>query len=170
MADGLTDMQREARAFHAENLVISTNVVLRNDGLPRSDQRAPLDPGVAVYFSLKGNRMVLACDKWDRVEDNLYAIACHVEAIRRQQRLGVGSVEQAFAGYTALPAPGTFKGATWWNVLGCAHDAPIEVVKSAYLEKAKAAHPDSAGGSHDKMIELNAAWDQARAAFEPRKP
>jgi hypothetical protein len=38
------------------NLVISTNIALRRDGLPLAGQRAPDDPGVAVYFQHKKRR------------------------------------------------------------------------------------------------------------------
>jgi hypothetical protein len=100
----------------AEGPVISTNLKLRLDGLPRSDQATPADPGVAVYFELDGKTIVLACDKWNRVADNIYAIAKHVDALRGQDRWGVGTVEQAFRGYTALPSgDGTDP---WWHVLG----------------------------------------------------
>ena len=73
--------------------MISTNLKLRLDGLPRSDQATPADPGVAVYFELDGKTIVLACDKWNRVADNIYAIAKHVDALRGQDRWGVGTVE-----------------------------------------------------------------------------
>lgn len=147
------------------NVIVSTNVELRNDGLPYSNRKAPEDPGAAIFFKLKGKPCSLACDKWSRVEDNLYAISKHIEALRGQERWGVGSVEQAFAGYMALPPAGTSVGASWWNVLGCAHDSPFEAVKESYRAKAKIAHPDN-GGSNDAMVTLNAAWDQARASFQ----
>mgnify|MGYP000712282402 CR=1 FL=1 len=86
-------------------VVLSTNVETRLDGMPRSDRRAPADPGAAVYFRLKGQPRCLACDKWDRVADNIAAIAAHIEAIRAVDRYGVGTLDQAFAGYAALPAP-----------------------------------------------------------------
>jgi hypothetical protein len=60
------------------------------------------DPGIAVYFTLGKKRVVLACDKWAAPQENIYAIAKHVEALRGQDRWGVGSIEQAFAGYMAL--------------------------------------------------------------------
>jgi hypothetical protein len=125
----------------------------------------PADSGVAVYFQLKGKPCVLACDKWRRVEDNLSAIARDIEAQRARQRWGVGSVEQAFAGYTALPPPGSSPGTSWWNVLGCAHDAPFDVVQDAYRAKAKVAHPDRNAGDSSAMYAINDAWDQARRAF-----
>jgi len=154
----------EVRSLGGAALVISTNIELRQDGLPFSNRRPPADPGAAVYFTLRQKRIALACDKWRRVEDNLWAIAKHIEALRGQERWGVGSVEQAFAGYTALPAPGESTGATWYAVLGVAHDAPFEVARAAYLRKAKRCHPDN-GGNHEAQVRLNLAWDQARQAY-----
>jgi hypothetical protein len=147
------------------NVIISTNVELRRDGIPYSNAKRPTDPGAAVYFKIKEKPQVLACDRWVTVEENLWSIAMHIDAIRAQARWGVGSVEQAFAGYTALPPAGSSPGTSWWNVLGCAHDAPLEAVKDAYREAARKAHPDN-GGSHDAMVAVNGAWDQARKAFE----
>lgn len=166
MCDVVSDLYRELKLIGVGdyNVVVSTNTELKNDGTPYSNRKAPADPGAAVFFKLKGKPCVLACDKWNRVEDNLSAIARHIEALRGQERWGVGSVEQAFAGYTALPPVGSSPGTSWWNALGCAHDAPFDVVKDAFRDKARAAHPDN-GGSHDAMVAINAAWDQARAAF-----
>lgn len=146
------------------NVVISTNVELRRDGIPYSNAKRPTDPGVAVYFKLKNKPHVLACDRWPTVEENLWAVAMDIDATRAKGRYGVGSVEQAFAGYTALPAPGQSGAAIWYQILGCAHDAPFDVAKDAYLKKAKALHPDN-GGSHEQMVALNQAWDMARAAY-----
>lgn len=156
--DGLLD---ELLRLDASCVVISSNVELRQDGLPMSNRRRPTDPGAAVYFNLKASPVALACDKWIRVEDNLWAITKHVEAIRGQERWGVGTTQQAFRGYMALPPGGSSAGRSWWDVLGCAHDAPADLVKDAYRKAARAAHPDN-GGSHERMVEVNSAWDQAR--------
>ena len=143
----------------ASRSVVSTNVALRLDGLPYANQKPPQDPGAAVYFVLKGKPIVLACDKWDRVEDNVYAIARHIESIRAQDRWGVGRIEQAFAGYMALPAPMDLK--PWWEVLGVGEDSPFEVVQEVYRRLAIKNHPD-AGGDHANMVEINTAWDNAK--------
>ena len=50
----------ELERLGAKSIVISTNIVLRNDGLPRSGQKAPEDPGVAVYFEHEGEPMTMA--------------------------------------------------------------------------------------------------------------
>lgn len=165
MADCTDQIQREVGAIRGAQLVISTNVELKLDGLPYSNRRPPEDQGAAVYFTLKKKPCVLACDKWARVEDNLWAIAKHIEALRGQERWGVGSVEQAFAGYLRLPAPGSSGVPVWYAVLGCSVDATFAEARNAYIEKAKLAHPDAPGGSHAAMLQLNAAWDQARQNF-----
>jgi hypothetical protein len=113
-----------------------------------------------VYFKLKGQDRVLACDVWTRVADNLTAIAHHIDAIRAIDRYGVGNLEQAFAGYTALPA----KGQTWRTTLGFAPDQPVtrEEVDAAFRERARSAHPDAEQGSHDAMASLTEARLEAR--------
>jgi len=112
--DALARLQSELRMLGAAAEVLSTNVVLRLDGLPRSGQAAPSDPGAAVYFTLKGKPRCLACDRWTRVADNIAAIAAHVEAIRAVDRYGVGTMDQAFAGYAQLQAGPD----DWRSVLG----------------------------------------------------
>ncbi len=150
--------------LESDRVVISTNVQRRLDGEIMRNRTNSSDPGAAVYFHLRGKPCVLAVDKWQRVEDNLYAIAKHIEALRGQERWGVGSVEQAFAGYTALMAPGESGAATWYEVLGVKHSATFEQARAAYLAEAKLCHPDLNGGDSSKMVRLNAAWDIARKA------
>lgn len=147
-------------------VVISTNIPLRKDGLPVSNWGIPDDPGAAVYFDFKQKPIVFACDKWDLVEDNLWSIVQHIEAMRGQTRWGVGSLEQQFTAYTALPPPGSSAGASWWDVLGCAHNATFDQARTAYIAAAKLHHPDAGQNlTHEAMSLVNAAWDQARKHF-----
>lgn len=143
----------------ASKMLISTNVAARLDGLPYANQKPPLDPGDAVYFLLKGKPIVLACDKWNRVEDNVYAIGRHIEALRAQERWGVGRIEQAFSGYMALPAPMNLR--PWWDVLDVTEDCTYEQARDSYIRMAKVFHPD-VGGDGETMGEINTAWENAR--------
>ena len=142
-------------------MLLSSNVETRRDGQPRSDRRPPEDPGVAIYFVLNGKDRVLACDKWDRVADNIAAIAAHIDAIRRQERYGVGTIEQAFAGYAALPPPGQTAKRPWREVLIVRPHHTLADIEAAYRTLARERHPDF-GGSTDQMAELNAAIADAR--------
>jgi len=139
--------------------VLSSNLALRNDGLPYANQRQPSDPGAAVYFQRRGKSLVFACDRWDKVEHNLRAIAKTIEALRGIERWGSSDLmERAFNGFEALPAP-----EQWWQVLGVGQGAGRDEISRAYRDKARAAHPDQ-GGSHAAMARLNAARDQALSA------
>lgn len=164
VADAIARLSGELTRLGATNEILSTNVETRLDGLPRSNQAEPYDPGAAVYFRLKKLEQVLACDKWDRVADNIAALAQHIDALRRIDRYGVGTREQAFAGYAALPASTD----EWWTVLGLGGDVrrvpraqALDAVEDAYRLLAKTHHPD-AGGSHDAMARLNAARAAAK--------
>lgn len=162
MADASAEILRQVKLLGGRAVVISTNIELRQDGLPYSNRRQPNDAGAAVYFMLNSKPLVLACDKWRTVEDNLWAIAKHIDALRGQQRWGVGSIEQAFAGYTALPPANGSSAINWWSVLGVAAHAPTEDIKAAYRALVKVHHPD-AGGSAEKFVVVQKAYDAAKA-------
>lgn len=164
VGDGLSRLTGELRRLNASNVIISSNLRVRNDGLPYASQAKQLDdPGVAVYFKLRGQPRVLACDKWSSAAENLAAIAGHIEAIRAVDRYGVGTLEQAFAGYTAIPAK--TGGADWRAELGFDkwqfQKITLDDVETMYRSLARQRHPDS-GGSHEAMARLNEAREAAR--------
>lgn len=146
------------------NIVLSTNLPLRRDGMPYSGQKpANGDTGVAVYFrkQTEGKQYVFACDRWDRIEDNMRAIQHSIAAIRGIERWGASDMlERAFTGFAALPAPETAK-SNWWDVLGVARQADLDFIESVYRTAMKKAHPDL-GGSHEQAQRLNVAIEQAR--------
>lgn len=160
VGDANVNLRRELRLLGATRVTVSSNLRLRDDGQPYAQQAKQLnDPGVAVYFTLKGAPRVLACDKWSSVADNLEAVARHIELLRAVDRYGVGFLEQAFAGYTALPPA---VGHDWRQTLGFRSDELVSpnVVEARYRERAKNAHPD-VGGDPNEMARLNAARDLA---------
>lgn len=162
MTQALDFVEHELRLLSGQHPVISTNLATRLDGRPYANQGRPNDSGVAVYFTFKQRRIVLACDKWDCPEANLWAIAKDIEAQRGRIRWGVGSVEQAFAGYAALPGK---RGLDCWEQLGIAPGSNEAAVIAAWREKAKTAHPD-AGGSVEAFTALNDAKDIALATLK----
>lgn len=154
--DMMIDGQRRYRALER---TLSTNYQLRVDGRPRRDRGEPADTAAAFYFELDGEPIVLACDRWSRVPDNIAAIAAHIEALRGQERWGVADLKQAFAGHVALPAPDR-----WDKVLGLSRTATINEVEEAYRKLAKRAHADQ--GSDTEMLRLNVARDEARGELK----
>ena len=61
----------------------------------------------------------------------------------------------------AAPPPDGPKVPTWWEILGCAREWPLEAVELAYRTRAARAHPD-VGGSAEEMAAANGAIEAAR--------
>lgn len=150
--------------LRASDVIVSSNLVLGIRGEPLANQAEPRDPGAAVYFKLKGKDRVLACDRWNRTASNLAAIAAHINAIRAVDRYGVGTLDQAFAGYDRLPAPGADNRPAWRHIFKFGDTAPVTVadVQARYRSLAKEI-ADGGGDTHGAMVAINVARDMALA-------
>jgi hypothetical protein len=160
-----------------QDVIISTNVRTRLDGLPRSGEAEPADPGAAVYWvtykTLKNShdpvnpplveqRRVMAVDRYDRVADNLAAIAATLDAMRAIERYGGGQIlERAFTGFTALAAPDAEK--SWREVLGFPPGAiSPNHVRDVYLRLRSLHHPDRHSGDATEFHRVEQAYASAR--------
>lgn len=152
-------LKGEIERLGASNAVVSTDLRLRQDGLPYSNQREPEDQGVAVYFDVEGQRSVIAIDRYDRIACNIYAVARTIEALRQIDRDGGPSIlAAATSGFRALPESGS--GEPWWEVLGVRQGDSAELVKRAHRHRCRMCHPD-AGGDPERWAALQEAWRQA---------
>lgn len=151
----IREVQNEVGRLGGSNLIISSNLPLRRDGMPYANASQPADRGVAVYFTYKKRPMCFACDRWGKVEENMWAIAKTIDALRGIERWGSGQmVEQAFTGFMALPAP-----EQPWQTLGLETSAPTrQQVEDAHRRLAMKHHPDR-GGDSETMGRINAARD-----------
>lgn len=158
-------LEWEVERMGGRHVVISTNLPLRQDGKPYANAKADQgDVGVAVYFLRRGKQMVFACDKWDKVEDNMRAIEKTIDALRGIERWGSSdAMERAFTGFEALPPASGPR--DWRDVLQVTTFDTFDVVKAAYRERCKVAHPDVPTGSTAAFQEVQAAWEAAKTHF-----
>lgn len=148
----------ELRMMEAKNIILSTNIPLRQDGIPYAIRRQPDNRGVAVYFKYKGKNMTFACDRWMNVEDNVQAVRKTIEALRGIDRWGASDmIERAFTGFVALSDQSS---ETWWVVLGVNEDSPQRTVDDAYKKMRVKYHPDKFNGDHDKFIKIQESYKQ----------
>ena len=148
----------EVRRFGGKELIISSNLELKLDGNPRSNQKQPTDRGVAIFFNRKGTDMALACDVYSTVEDNLWALCRTLDALRQIERDGSPAlINRAFKGFMALPDPDARE---WWEVLCVDRLASNEQIRQAYLGLVKQHHPD-AGGDPVMFDMVQKAYDLA---------
>lgn len=164
------------------NVVITSDLPTRGDGLPYADARCK-DPGVAVWWVEKGKEMVVACDRWRLLPYNLSAIDRTLEALRGIDRWGAATlVDKAFSGFAALPPPGgTSEGSdvvmapampSWREVFDVATNLSdvlskadiFNLVKGRYRSMIDRVHPDKAGAHADvnQTVILNAAFEAAQ--------
>lgn len=152
------DLIHELKLLGARLPVLSTNIELRRDGLPYAGRRQPDDPGVAVYFQYKKQQMCFACDKYDRVMDNIQAVYKTIDALRGVARWGTGDMmERAFSGFAALPDNNT---ESWWDILECRHDASVDIINKQHRRLRSDHHPDR-GGDKDRFHKIQKAYKQA---------
>lgn len=158
----ISELQRELRLLGAKDVIISSNVPIRQDGLPYSDaaKRRYDDPGVAVYFTLKKRPMCMARDSYWTPWENMRSLVLTIEGLRQMERHG-GSymLERAFSGFVAIAPPSWKK--PWREVFGVKPEWNGDIT-TLYREKARSRHPDI-GGSDTLMAELNVAYEEAKA-------
>ena len=164
-SEALARLEEEIVAWGAVEMTVTADFAVtpagtasmsRTEGLGRY-ARAELDPGVTVAFRRRAREYRLACDAHTDIAQNLAAIAADLGAKRAIDRYHVTSLVEVMS-YAELPrgkpAP---KG--WREILGDPGD--LKAAMDAYRALSRVAHPD-AGGSHERMVELNAAMEQAR--------
>lgn len=168
--DATSRLSSELDRLGARDAILSTNLRTGLRGDPLSSQPEPKDPGAAVYFKLRTatpagagtvlREKVLACDLYTTVAGNIAAIASHIDALRRIERYGVGTMDQAFAGYDQLPPPSAENRPVWRAILGFRPEAQVsqDDVRVNFRALAKASI-----GNEERLKALNLARDQALA-------
>lgn len=158
--------------YERKTIVLSTNIPLKLDGMPYASYAQPADKGIAVYFQYKKESVVLCCDKWNKIEHNMWSIAQTINALRGIERWGVSDfLKRSFTGFNALPpkqSPHVKR--DWWIVFEYAQrpgDQPWDWagVEAQYKSLAKKRHPDMPGGSTEAFQELNTAYEQAQKYY-----
>jgi hypothetical protein len=165
------EVLRSVRLLGGVDVVISSDIALRRDGLPYANQGEPRDPGIAVYWTQHNQPRVMACDCWRTVRDNLRAVGLTIDALRAIDRSGATQLlERAFTGFAALPENAGSNGAPDWREVFCvSREAVISraQLEQLYRAQVRHAHPDLNGGSAERMVVLNRARDAALREVGP---
>lgn len=162
MQMGLKGLRAELERLGAVNIVITSDLPTRSNGMPYGEAA---DSGIAVWFVLDGKERVMACDRWGRASENIHAIALSIEALRGLSRWGANDiVVKAFEGFKALPAPPGLHTQpptrNWREVLGAPVGAGLAEIRRLHRLAMRKAHPDH-GGSHEQAIEVSLAMSAA---------
>lgn len=161
----IKELLSQLNRLGAKQITISTNLLLKADGFPYSNQRVD-DVGVAVYFTLKDTKQCFPCDRWNKIEDNLWAICKSIEAIRGLERWGAKDMlESAFEGFRALPSP---EQVTKTKARYFSGGMSLEEAKETFKNLVKIMHPDM-GGTQEEFMELNQQYNHFKQSMEKSK-
>lgn len=149
--DGVTDVQLDSGAEHQK----------RNPNKPYADASFN-DPGVVVYFTMNGEKMAAACDRWDNPRDNAQDLYHFLSETRMQENRGTVTAESE---YQKLRLPSGDEDVVAaeppaYVVLGVDRDASPEEIKDAWRDRVKETHPDYGGSQeqiqrvHDAKVEM----------------
>ncbi|HVX38775.1 MAG TPA: hypothetical protein VHB25_04300 [Gemmatimonadaceae bacterium] len=160
----LTMLEREIRHLRGTHVEFAVDVRGPRDINQNGTLRADARPAARVIVSFRlpsGKRLQFPCGTFAFWQDNVYAIAKALEALRMVERYGVSSTSQ-YEGFKALPGAGgtiatlsTNQAATLIARLADDEGNTAAVLSSrdwakALIRRAKArTHPDAGGRNED---------------------
>jgi len=147
------DVFGELMRFHAEDIVMSTNLRVDDKTEPIYDHE-PDDSGVAIWFKIRQSspqgiihleQMAIACDRWSTVRLNVGALAATMQGLRGMYRFGTTHVLDAMIAGLSVPPDAHVSDVTeeefhrhhvgppqpdmtgtragWWHIFGFTHPA-----------------------------------------------
>lgn len=157
-------LEAELKKLGATDIVIQAQFEareIRNDGWPRSTAR-PKGPAIVLSFKSSKGPLSFPCDTYTDWEDNLYAIALSLEALRAVDRYGVTQRAEQYRGWTQLPPPAAkvvffdrMHASAWLSqTAGVVDGQPLtgDALESAYRTAAKRLHPDRGGSTEEFQV------------------
>lgn len=121
----------------------------------------PHESQVTVTFTHpSGAERTVTVSRFGYPQDNLWAIAIGLDAIRLNEKRGLDDVYREF--YGALPPPSTERPKRDpWEVLGLLPTNDPDMIAAAYRARAKRLHPDH-GGDPEAFKELHSAYEAVK--------
>lgn len=155
------ELFNELKLLGAKDLVISTNLKQKMKGDGFYSNQIVDDVGIAIYSNIKGDNKVMACDKWDRVEHNIWALVLSIRAIRGLERWGGSEfLDGLFTGFKALPQ----NAGSDTNYFDGIEN--IDDLKTRYRRLAHKLHPDMPTGDFTKFVQMKTQYQNLLSKLE----
>lgn len=147
------DLEVELDRLGVDEWRLSTGTDHRSDkpSYPYANAPEPDDPAAVVRWTKDGEQYAVGCDSHSRLRDNVRTVGLYVREKRKMEKRPVSTGETEFSNLR-LPSgedvpPGGVQRPH--QILGVDPDADSAVVRAAYREKVKAAHPDHGGSASE---------------------
>lgn len=176
----LQDLDRELVYLQAKNVVFQADVRaedIRLDGMLRV-RSATRSPKIILSFDSIHGPLSYPCDRFDRWEDNVRAIALSLRALRAVDRYGVTRSAEQYKGWAKLPAPDApmsfesaarclvkyIDGMNWEWVQ---HSNLVDMMPIFRTARA-ASHPDRNGGQSAEFLNVQKAIERIETEFKTK--
>lgn len=161
-------LTEEVNALDPQQAVLSTDIV--NIATPRNRQALGSRTGAALSIKLQGRVYSFACDRWEKLEHNLYVLHLTLRQLRNMEKWGVASLADLLEPFStrrektvshaetvSASVQETAETADWMRILGLGSTATLEDAVAVYHRRAKRISSDS-----DALQSLNEAMNEAR--------
>lgn len=132
--------------------------------VPRLRKKVGSRTGACLHLRYMGGAYVIACDQWQTIAHNVYALHLGLRQWRNIERWGLGGLDKLLAGMEAgaiaRAAAGTTGGNGWMEGLGLGPTATLDDAVAVYHRRAKQAAQDGAA-----LTDLNRFMEEAREYF-----
>lgn len=134
-------------------------------GNPRRVPHPVMNNGVVLRLRIDNQHYNIACDRWVRLEHNIYALHLVLRNMRNMLEWGVGDMPRYLAGFQpsaiivshGASLNGHADGLEEWRLyLGLGPTAKLDDAQAVYRRRAKAV-----ADNEEEMLRLNLAMDAA---------
>ncbi|MEQ1789702.1 MAG: hypothetical protein ABL857_04585 [Rickettsiales bacterium] len=123
--------------------------------------------GACLHIKHREIGYIITCDRWQKLEHNIYAMHLAIRQWYNMERWGIGSLSSLMAGFEVDRAPDlSNEGGERENIIECLESfglsskATLEDVTAIYHRRAKIL-----AGNSDGLVKLNLQVDEIRSYF-----
>jgi len=132
--------------------------------------------GVSLYIKYFDREYIITCDKWQRLEHNIYALHLALRNWCNMEKWGVGSIQTLIAGFGSSRATDQIQNSEDINYkrsddntallyeFGLSENSTLDDATAIYHRRAK-----SFANDEENLVKLNLIMDKIREYFENKE-
>jgi hypothetical protein len=125
--------------------------------------------GACLHIKYRDRGYIITCDRWQKLEHNIYAMHLAIRQWYNMERWGIGSLAALMAGFEAERTPDVAEGmpdnvVECLNLFGLSGSATLEDAIAIYHRRAKIFANDN-----EQLVKLNLQMDAIRNYFSSKE-
>ncbi len=168
LTDAINFLKEEIEALNIGQATLYTD--FEQPHVERLRKKVGGRTGACLYIGYRDHNYVITCDKWQRLEHNIYAMHLVLRQWSNMPRWGIGNLSTLMAGFEVeyiRDSNDTFSSEDIVECLktfGLGSSATIEDATAIYHRRAKSLAHDN-----DGLVQLNIQMDEIRSYFASKE-